>query len=116
MQPVGGTETWDVPKIESAGALADWLEVKAGELDWFADLKGLAYRKSGPKLGHYHYRVLAKDNGIIRLIEAPKLGLKELHRRFLTAILVKIPAHPAAHGLVTARSLNTVAAPHVVER
>ena len=116
MQPVGVTETWDVPKIESAGALADWLEVKAGELDWFADLKGLAYRKSGPKLGHYHYRVLAKGNGIIRLIEAPKLRLKELQRRILTGILEKIPAHPAAHGFVKGRSIKTFVAPHVGER
>ena len=116
MQPVGVTETWDVPKIESAGALADWLEVKAGELDWFADLKGLAYRKSGPKLGHYHYRVLAKGNGIIRLIEAPKLRLKELQRRILTGILDKIPAHPAAHGFVKGRSIKTFVAPHVGER
>jgi hypothetical protein len=57
MQPVRAAETWAVPAIESAGALADWLLLNPGELDWFADLKGLGYgRKDRPRLRHYHYR------------------------------------------------------------
>src|SRR5580704_8927848 len=31
MQAVGATQAWDIPSIESAGALAEWLGVKAGE-------------------------------------------------------------------------------------
>src|ERR1700693_4754547 len=58
MRPVEAAKAWDVPNIESAGALAERLGVKGGELEWFADLKGLAYRKSSLKLEHYHYRVL----------------------------------------------------------
>lgn len=116
MQPVGAAERWDLPSIESARALAEWLDIKAGELEWFADLKGLACKKSGPKLGHYHYRVLAKGSGNIRLIEAPKLRLKELQRQILTGILEKIPAHSAAHGFVKARSIKTFVAPHVGKR
>src|SRR5262249_4962523 len=59
MQPVAAAETWDVPAIESAGALADWFLLTPGELEWFADLKGLGCsRKDRPQLRHYHYQVL----------------------------------------------------------
>jgi hypothetical protein len=107
MQPVGAAEAWDVPAVESTGALAKWLGVKVGELQWFADLKGLGYRKSSPRLKHYHYRILAKANGSIRLIESPKLRLKALQRQILTEILGKIPVHPATHGFVKGRSIKT---------
>lgn len=116
MQPVGTAETWKHPSIESVGALAKWLGVQAGELEWFADLKGLGCRKSSPKLGHYYYRALTKGNGNIRLIEAPKLRLKELQREILTGILENIPVHPAVHGFVRARSIKTFVAPHVGRR
>jgi hypothetical protein len=39
MQPVAAAAAWDVPVIESIGALASWLNVTADELLWFADLK-----------------------------------------------------------------------------
>ena len=84
MQPVAAAETWDIPVIESAGALADWLLLTPGELEWFADLKRLGYsRKDRPQLRHYHYRVLTKRSGRIRLIEAPKPRLKKLQRQIL---------------------------------
>src|SRR5580700_10084659 len=116
MQPVGAASTWDIPTIESVGALADWLGITVGELEWFADIKGLAYKRPGPKLAHYHYRILAKDASHIRLIEAPKPRLKAIHRRILTGILEKIPAHPAVHGFLKGRSIKTFVAPHVGQR
>ena len=116
MQPFGAAATWNVPVIESVGALADWLGLTIGELEWFADLKGLAYKKNFPKLRHYHYRVLAKDSSSIRLIEAPKARLKELQRRILEHILGRIPTHPAAHGFVKRRSIKTFVAPHTGQR
>ena len=116
MQPVAAAGTWDVPAIESAGALADWLVLKQGELEWFADLRGLGYKKPRPQLRHYHYRVLAKLYGAIRLIEAPKPRLKELQRQILARILEKIPPHPAAHGFLKGRSIKTFVAPHVGQR
>lgn len=61
MQPVAAAASWDVPAIESIGALASWLNVTADELLWFADLKGLAYKTSRPRLAHDQYRVLAKN-------------------------------------------------------
>jgi retron-type reverse transcriptase len=102
-----------VPVIESAGALAEWLQLTPGELDWFADPKGLGYKRNQPLLRHYHYRVLTKSNGAIRLIEEPKPRLKKLQRRILAEILDKIPSHPAVHGFVKRRSIKTFVTPHV---
>ena len=106
-------EVWKVPAIESTGDLAKWLGLDPGELRWFADLKGLAYKQSEPGLQHYHYRVMEKRSGSVRLIEAPKPRMKDLQRQILRWILEKIPEHPAVHGFVRGRSIKTFAAPHV---
>ncbi len=116
MQPVSAAASWDVPVIESVGALADWLNISADELLWFADLKGLAYKSRHPRLAHYHYRVLAKKSGAIRLIESPKPKLKALQRQILARILDKIPPHSSAHGFIPGRSVKTFTAPHVGQR
>lgn len=116
MQPVDAARKWESPAIESVGELGDWLELKPGELEWFADLKALGYRKTSEPLRHYSYRVLMKDSGSIRLIEAPKSRLKELQRKVLSEILEKIPAHPAVHGFVKGRSIRSFIAPHVGRR
>ena len=109
MQPAAAAQRWDLPPIESLGALARWLSVTDGELEWFADLKGLS--RGG--LEHYSYRVLAKRSGGVRLLESPKPRLKELQRRTLAEILNRIPVHPSAHGFVKGRSIVTFARPHV---
>jgi RNA-directed DNA polymerase len=116
MQPVTAAETWPVPRIETVGGLAEWLELTPTELQWFADLKGLGYKRPQTRLEHYHYRVLAKRTGSIRLIETPKPHLKGLQRRILSGILDRIPSHPAVHGFVRGRSIQTFAAPHVGRR
>ena len=117
MQPVAATKAWSVPAIESVRALADWLRLNESELDWFADLKGLGSRpkaqETRSKLTHYHYRALAKNSGSLRLIEAPKPHLKLIQRQILSEILDRIPTHPAVHGFVQGRSIQTFAAPHV---
>lgn len=109
-------QEWDIPAIESTGALARWFELDPDDLLWFADLGALTYAKEHPRLGHYHYRVLTKRSGHIRLIEAPKPRLKALQRQILSGILDKIPAHAAAHGFVKERSIHTFVAPHVGQR
>jgi len=116
MQPVSAAGTWDVPRIESIGALCDWLWLDPGQLDWFADLKGLGNKKNRPRLRHYHYRILSKRDGNVRLIEAPKPRLKKLQRQILSGILDHIPPHPAAHGFLKGRSIRTFTAPHVGQR
>lgn len=109
-------DEWDVPAIESTGDLAKWLGLDPGELRWFADLKGLAYKQRQQRLEHYHYRVIAKSAGSVRLIEAPKPRMKDLQRQILRWTLEKIPAHPAVHGFVKGRSIKSFAAPHVGRR
>lgn len=113
MHPVGAAQGWDLPAIETVGDLARWLSLYPTELEWFADLKGICCQPNSPKLQHYHYRVLLKRSGGVRLIESPKRQLKELQRRILSSILDRIPAHPAVQGFVKGRSIVTFASPHV---
>ena len=116
MQPAAVATAWPVPQIESVGSLAEWLGVTVGELEWFADLKGLAYKRRIPRLEHYHYRILSKQFGSIRMIESPKPRLKALQRQILTQILEKIPPYPAAHGFLKRRSIKTFVSPHIGRR
>jgi len=116
MQPVSTAQGWDLPVIESVGDLAAWLSLGPGELEWFADLKGLGYKLRKTKLQHYHYRILLKRSGGVRLIESPKSRLKELQRRILSGILDRIPAHAAVHGFVKKRSIATFASPNIGKR
>ena len=116
MQPVAAAANWDIPAIESTGALADWLALDVTDLLWLADLKGLTAKLNKPLLQHYHHRMLPKPSGQIRLIEIPKPRLKDLQRQILFHILNKIPPHPATHGFRRGRSIQTFAAPHVGRR
>ena len=116
MQPVDTGQEWNLPVIETVGDLASWLSLRVMELEWFADLKGLCYKLDRPKLQHYHYRILPKRSGGVRLIESPKRELKELQRRILSAILDRVPAHPAVHGFVKGRSIATFASFHAGQR
>ncbi len=116
MRPVAAAETWPIPRIETVAALAEWIELTPSELRWFADLKGLSGKRPQARLEHYHYRALAKAAGSIRLIETPKPRLKDLQRRILFGILDRIPSHPAVHGFVKGRSIQSFAAPHVGRR
>ena len=117
MQPVGVAASWTVPAIESVPDLADWLGLYPGELEWFADLRGLGYDRQTPQiLRNYRCRALTKLSGSIRLIEAPKPRLKEVQRQILAGILEKIPPHREAHGFVKGRSIRTFVAPHVGQR
>lgn len=117
MQPVAIATGWNVPPLESVGHLAAWLGLSDRELEWLADPKGLLrHRSHASPLQHYHYRLLPKPHGGIRLIESPKLLLKNTQRQILHGILARVPMHPAAHGFVRGRSILTFAQPHVGQR
>lgn len=116
MHPVEAGRAWKLPAIESVGALSDWLGLAIGDLEWFADLKGLNHRGAILKLNHYHYRVLIKDSGNIRVIESPKPRLKDLQSHILTEILDRVPSHPSVHGFVKGRSIKSCVVPHVGQR
>jgi hypothetical protein len=112
MTPVAGAPaSWTLPTLTSPGALAKWLGLTPGELDWFADCQRRERQASPGPLRHYtyHYRVTRRK---VRLLEVPKSRLKEIQRRLLHELLDHIPAHEAAHGYCRGRSLATYVAPH----
>ncbi len=114
MQPLGKASTWALPPIETEAALAKWLNLNPTELEWFADLKAInCKRDSSQQLQHYHFRLVKKSFGSMRLIEAPKGRMKLIQRQILREILDRIPAHACAHGFVPDRSILTFAHPHV---
>jgi RNA-directed DNA polymerase len=112
MRPVAAAKSWNVPAILTEHDLAAWLRVRENELGWFATLRSNQAKRAEGKLQHYHYRVLAKASGSVRLIEAPKFRLKAMQHKILAQILDEIPVHPAVHGFVKGRSIKTFAAPH----
>ena len=116
MSPVAAAASWGVPEIRSFAKLADWLGIAMNDLDWFADLHALEYKRNQGRLRHYHYRTMSKRFGQIRLIEAPKTRLKDIQRRILAEILDRIPPHASVHGFRRGRSVKTFAAPHTGKR
>ena len=103
---------WPVPRIDTTGELAERFELDPGQLDWLADVRGLERHVADERLRNYRYMLLPRPGGAPRVIEKPKLRLKEIQRAILRDILVWIPAHPAAHGFVGGRSALTHAARH----
>jgi hypothetical protein len=117
MTPVlGSPSTWPVPAILTPRELADRLSLTPAELDWFADVRGLERATTEGPLRHYAYRWKPKRNGSTRLIEAPKDRLKQIQRRILREVLALIPAHDAAHGFRTGRSVKSFVEPHAGRR
>lgn len=111
-----GARRWDVPVIDTPGDLARWLALEAGELDWFADERGLERLERGEPLRHYRYRWIPKRRGGLRLLESPKPRLKAILRRILHELLDRVPPHEAAHGFRAGRSPRTHAEAHVGKR
>jgi RNA-directed DNA polymerase len=111
--PVDAAREWALPALHRVDELAGWLELTLGELDWFADRKGINGKQHRPRLSHYRPRVLAKRFGQLRLIESPKPRLKAIQRRILADLLDHIPPHEAAHGFRPGRSIKSFAQPHV---
>jgi RNA-directed DNA polymerase len=107
---------WPVPRIDTIGDLAAWLGLELGELEWFADVRGLERIVDDERLHHYRYARLPRSSGPPRVIEAPKPRLKALQRRALHEIIDWIPAHEAAHGFVPGRSAVSHAALHTGRR
>ena len=103
---------WPIATIARVGELAAALELSDGQLAWLADVRGLERTVTDERLRNYRYRWLARRSGLPRLIEAPKLRLKEVQRWLLRSILDQVPPHPAAHGFTRGRSARTHAALH----
>ncbi len=99
-----GLAAWGLPAIPTAGDLAEWLELSLGQLDWMADVRGLERTVPREQLRNYRYLAVPRRGGMPRVIEAPKLRLKEIQRWILREVLSRVPPHPAAHGFVSGRS------------
>jgi hypothetical protein len=112
----GPCAAWSVSALTSPAALADWLGLTPGQLDWYADRHGRNGRDGSDRLTHYTYRWVRKASGRLRLLEAPKPRLKAIQRRLLREVLAPVPPHDAAHGFRPGRSVLTYAAPHAGRR
>jgi RNA-directed DNA polymerase len=103
---------WPIAQIDSVAALAERLELSDGQLAWLADVRGLERTVKAERLRNYRYRWAPRSSGLPRLIEAPKLRLKEVQRWVLREILDHVAPHDAAHGFTRGRSVLSHAALH----
>jgi RNA-directed DNA polymerase len=106
----GALTACNLPALPTPGDLAGWLGITIGELDWFADVRGMN-PPDGP-LCHYRYVWIRKRHGM-RLVEAPKARLRAIQRRILREILDPVPIHRAAHGFRRGLSCRTFVESHV---
>jgi RNA-directed DNA polymerase len=113
MTPAAGVPaSWPMPTLATTGALADWLKLTPGELDWFADIQRRERLVPPGPLRHYTYRWRTTARRKVRLLEVPKSRLKALQHRLLRGVLDLIPPHDAAHAYRRGRSIGTLVAPH----
>ena len=115
MLPLPAFARLDLPTLPTEAALADWLVMPPERLAYFADLRGRAEAHEETAVNHYVYKARRKRSGGVRLIEAPKPGLKGLQRTILHGLLDHVPAHPAAYGFVRGRSCLQAAVRHAGE-
>lgn len=106
--------TWasGLPTLSTPAALAAWLNIASGQLDWLADPNGRnRFHPAGP-LRTYRYRWVMKRSGRARLLEIPTPLLKQIQRKLLDDLLNLVPTHPAANGFRQGKSALTNASPH----
>ncbi len=113
--PIAEFANTNIPRIATAGGLADWLGLSVEHLDWFADSARTLKHAPDVELHHYAYIWTAKRSGGERLIEAPKPRLRDVQRRILRDILDQVPVHDAAFGFVQGRNCAAAAAKHAGE-
>ena len=96
---------WPVARLDSVAELAEALELSDGQLAWLSDVKGLERTVAAERLRNYRYAAVPRRSGLPRVIEAPKLRLKEVQRWVLREILDRLPVHDAAQGFTRGRSV-----------
>ncbi len=85
----------DIPPLADPPALVRWLGIGLARLDSLAS----DWRQSTPRSDdRYHYRLTEKPSGGIRLLEIPKLRLREIQRQIHLGTLQHVPLHEACHG------------------
>jgi len=99
------------PQFDSLLELAYWLGLSLTQLEWLADLK--RFGNYEPKqYKHYHYSLVNKRRGGVRIIESPKTLLKRSQKQIHSRLLTKASVHRAAHGFRHTRSCFTNAENH----
>jgi RNA-directed DNA polymerase len=96
---------WPIAAMSSTPELAKALELSDGQLAWLADVRGLERTVAAERLRNYRYAAVPRRSGLPRVIEAPKLRLKEVQRWVLREILNHVPVHDAAQGFARGRSV-----------
>ena len=104
---------WPIAPLDSADRLAEALELSEGQLAWLADVRSLERTVTAERLRNYRYAAVPRRSGLPRVIEAPKLKLKEVQRWVLREILDHVPVHAAAQGFARGRSVTEHARAHL---
>ncbi|MCE9521978.1 MAG: reverse transcriptase family protein [Alphaproteobacteria bacterium] len=104
-----------LPGFTTTAALAHWLAVPLGQIEWLADSKHTLSHATSDVLHHYACHWIPKQTGSWRLIESPKPRLKAIQRRILHDILDHMPVHDSAFAFIKGRSCATAAARHAGE-
>ena len=101
-----------LPRLPTVDALAALIGVKAGQLDWLADVGGWNRRARPGPLHHYRYEWRARAGRTPRLLEIPSDRMLASQRMLLHELLALLPVHSSAHGFVPGRSAVTGARVH----
>ncbi|MDX8351290.1 reverse transcriptase family protein [Cognatiyoonia sp. IB215182] len=115
MAPIAAFAHLPLPNLPTDAALAEWLALPQEALSYYADPRGRHEAHEETAVNHYHYHLLAKSTGGVRLIEAPKQRLKTFQRRILRGILAHVPPHRDAFGFVRGRNCLDAAQRHANE-
>lgn len=100
-----GLDGCELPDLPTVLDLAEWLKLPLDRLAWLGPETPLGAE-------HYRYKLQPKRTGGLRLLEIPKVDLKQVQRTLYTGLLQHVPLHEAAHGFVPGRSVATHAATH----
>jgi retron-type reverse transcriptase len=96
-----------LPILSTPADVAAALGITVPRLRW------LAFHAEASSVCHYVHFLVPKKSGGERTLSAPRKDLAAAQQWVLDHVLRKLPAHEAAHGFVTGRSILTNAAPHV---
>lgn len=105
----------NLPLLTSHGELANYLGLSEPELHWLAD-RWRDDEGRAAHLRHYHYHLIPKRSGGVRLIECPKSLLKAAQSKIYREIIAHMPVHSAAHGFRPKRNCLSHAQAHVGKR
>ena len=96
----------DLPIIKDDRELADFLGIE------YKKLRLIAYHRDVIKIDNYYRFNIPKKKEGVRNIAAPKTLLKEVQRKILDEILVKIPVCKNAHGFLIGKGVVSGAKAH----